>query len=437
VKSVDVLVIGAGMAGVTAARELVRQGITVAVVEGRDRIGGRVHTVRDFCSDPVEGGAEFVHTADAETWPEIRAAKLAVRACPLARGSMFNLGGRTLWLPWILLQPGVWPTFPILRRLARMHPRDVSAREFMDGEGYRGRARILAEMVLTAHLPGSPDQVGVLGLLEDRVLHLETGTYHRIVDGYDRLVDHIARGLDVRRGFAVATVHWAPDGVTVIAADGRELSARAAVSTLPLGVLASGAVEFVPALPESKRHASAELVMGPVLKLLLHFSEPFWPPWLANLGCGTGPVTLYWPVFHGARAKPPILTAYCTGPRAARLSRVQEDEAAAIVLADLQRLIPRADPRRMLVTYRRIDWTTDPFACGGYTFTRPGGTGARVRLAAADTGALFWAGAATATPTIADTVQAAYASGLRAATEVRWFLEAGTRAVRLAINSPP
>lgn len=79
---------------------------------------------------------------------------------------------------------------------------------------------------------------------------------------------------------------------------------------------------------------------------------------------------------------------------------------------------------RMLLAWRRIDWATDPFACGGYTFMRPGGTGARGRLAAADTGALFWAGAATATPTIADTVQAAYLSGLRAAAEVRAFLGA-------------
>jgi monoamine oxidase len=395
-----------------------------------------VRTVRDFCGEPVEGGAEFVHTADAETWPDIRAARLAVRACPLARRSMFNLGGRTLWLPWILLHPGVWSTFPILRRLAQARPPDLSARDFIDRQGYRGRARVLAEMVLTAHLPGSLDEVGVLGLLEDRVLHLETGSYHRITDGYDRLVGHIARGLDVRLGFPVATVHWGPDGVTVAAPDGRALSARAAIATLPLGVLASGAVEFVPALPESKRRASAELVMGPVLKLLLHFSEPFWPAWLANLGCGTGPVTLYWPVFHGARGKPAVLTAYCTGPRAARLSRVPEDEAAAIVLADLGRLFPRVDPGRLLLAYRRIDWTTDPFARGGYTFMRPGGTGARGRLAAADTAALFWAGAATATSTIADTVQAGYVSGVRAAAEVRAFLAGGAGAGRFAVDAP-
>ena len=419
--------IGAGVAGLTAARELVRQGLSVTVVEARDRMGGRVHTLRDFCDHPVEAGAEFVHTADAETWPEIRAARLAVRKCALKRRSMFNLGGRTRWLPWHLLHPGTWSAFPILHRLARASSPEMSARDFIERHGYRGRARLLAEMVFTSHLPGVTDDIGVVELLEDRVLHLLTGSFHRITDGYDGLVDHIASGLDVRRDFSVETVRWRPDGVTVADADGQAVSAAAAITTLPLGVLASGAVEFDPPLPESKRRAFAELVMGPVMKLLLHFKEPFWPAWLANLSCATGPVTLYWPALDGRRM-PAVLTAYCTGPRAARLSLLPEEEAVAVVLEDLGRLFPRVNPRGLVLGYRRIDWTTDPFARGGYTFMRPGGRGARGRLAAPDTAALFWAGAATAASTIADTVQAAYASGLRAASEVLSFLAVDTRA---------
>ena len=434
--SSDVLVIGAGVAGLTAARELTRRGLSVTVVEARDRTGGRVHTVRDFCGHPVEGGAEFVHTADAETWPEIRAAQLAVRRCASAGRGLFNLGGRTRLLPWFLLHPGAWSAFPILRHLARARAPDMSARDFIDHHRYRGRARQLAEMVFTAHLPGLADEIGVLGLLEDRVLDLYAGSFHRITGGYDRLVDHIARGLDVRHRFPVATVCWTPDGVTVVAADGRALSARAAIATLPLGVLASGGVEFVPPLPESKRRAFSELVMGPVLKLLLRFSEPFWPAWLANLNCGTGPVTIYWPSLESSRSgrrTPAVLTAYCTGPRAARLSLLPEEEAVAVVLADLARLFPRVNPGRLLLGARRIDWSTDPFARGGFTFTRPGGRGARGRLAAPDTAALFWAGAATTTSTIAETVQAAYVSGVRAASEVLSFLTISTGSSALVV----
>jgi monoamine oxidase len=69
-----------------------------------------------------------------------------------------------------------------------------------------------------------------------------------------------------------------------------------------------------------------------------------------------------------------------------------------------------------------VDWLTDPNACGGYTFLPPGSVGARGALAAADTGALFWAGSATVWKPVADTVEAAYLSGLRAARETTQFL---------------
>ncbi len=417
----DVIVIGAGMAGVAAGRQLAQAGVSVLVVEGNERIGGRIWTVRDFCGRPVEVGAEFIHGIGAETWPDLRAAGLSVRPSPHTRDTMFNIGYGAHWLPIVLLHPGVWPTFTILRRLARFKPPDVSGREFIAQRGYRGRARIMAQMVLTAHLPGSIDDVGVQGLVEDGVLKLETGLNHRVVEGYDRLVEHLARGLDVCCGFTVDTVEWGAERVTVRSTDGREVSARAAISTLPVGVLKSGAVRFVPPLPESKRTALAGLEMGPVLKILLRFEEPFWPRRLSTLACGVGPVTLYWNVFYRAPDPPPVLTAYCTGPRAAALSAVGEEEAASIAVDDLRRHFPKATPR--LQAYRRIDWATDPLACGGYTFLRPGGCGSRARLAAADTGALFWAGDATATRTIAATVEGAFVSGLRAASEAQAFLE--------------
>ena len=75
-----------------------------------------------------------------------------------------------------------------------------------------------------------------------------------------------------------------------------------------------------------------------------------------------------------------------------------------------------------MVSYRQVDWGADPLACGGYSFVRVGGAGARERLAAADTGALLWAGAATESSPIAETVEAAYLSGLRTAGEVRALL---------------
>jgi monoamine oxidase len=410
------------MAGLTAARELAREGFGVILVEGGDHIGGRVRTIRNFGPDPVEAGAEFIHGDGAATWPAIRAAGLSTRPCPLIRDTMLSLGGPARWLPMALLHPGSWRAATILRSIAVFAPPDVSARDFLDRRRDRGRARLLSQMTLTAHLPGSIDEIGMLGLVSDGVHRLETGLNHRVAEGYDRLPGSVGGDLDIRFGFVVETVCWEPDGVTLRSTDGTELSARTAICTLPVGVLASGSVRFEPPLPDGKEAALRDLKMGPVLKILLQFSEVFWPRRLAILACGAGPMTLYWPVAYRTGTDNPILIAYATGPRAAALAEVGEDEAAAIASADLGRLFPKVDVGRLLVAYRRVDWSADPLAHGGYSFVRVGGAGARKRLAAADTGALMWAGAATESSPIAETVEAAYLSGLRAASEALRFL---------------
>ncbi|TFH18481.1 MAG: FAD-dependent oxidoreductase, partial [Myxococcales bacterium] len=315
---------------------------------------------------------------------------------------------------------------PILWLLRRATPPDMSAREFIEKYRFRGRARLLAEMVLTAHLPGSLDEVGILGLLEDNVLKLETGLNHRVEAGYDSLPRRIAQGLDIRHGFKVDSIHWSDQSVTIASSDGRELTARAAISTLPLGVIQQRRVRFEPELPASKASALEQLTMGPVTKVLLHFERPIWPKWLAILPCPQGPVTLYWPVFFGTQAeRPPVLSAYATGPRALQLSTMSDEEVAAVCAEDLERLFPGNPVRRLLCGFQRVDWAADELACGGYSFIRPGGTGSRLKLAAADTGALFWAGSATVNAPIAATVEGAFASGLRAAAEVVAHLDAG------------
>ena len=421
IQSADVVVIGAGMAGVSAARALTQGGTRVVVVEASDRVGGRVHTIRDFAEAPVEAGAEFIHGVNAATWSDVRAAGLAAQAVPYLRSSWFNLGASTHWLPMQLAHPGVWRTADILWSLGHLRGDDQSAAAFIARKGYRGRARQLAQLALTGHLPGSVEEVGVRGLVADGVLRLEEGLNHRVLDGYDRLPAHIALGLDIRFGFEVVNIAWTPDAVEITARDGRRVQARAGITTLPHGVLHAGVVTFEPALPQGKVSAVSRIATGPVAKVLLRFEDRFWPRRMAQLICGDGPVTLYWPTSYGTEG-PPVLIAYATGPRARELSRAGDALAIELTLDDLGRLFPRAVPRRLLRDARFVDWLADPTALGGYTFLPSGAVGAREQLAAPDTGALLWAGSATVSRPVADTVEAAYLSGLRAASQVSAIL---------------
>jgi len=421
IQSADVVVIGAGVAGVSAARALSQGGARVVVVEASDRVGGRVRTIRDFAEVPVEAGAEFIHGEHAATWSDVRAAGLVVQAVPYLRASWLNLGTSTRWLPIQLAHPGVWPTADILWSLRHLRGDDHSAAAFLDEKGYRGTARQLAQLALTGHLPGSAEEVGVRGLVADGVPRLEKGLNHRVLDGYDRLPAHVAIGLDVRFGFEVATIAWSPDAVEITARDGQRVRARVGITTLPHGVLRAGMVTFDPALPQGKVSAVSRMATGAVAKVLLRFDERFWPRRMAQLVCGDGPLTVYWSTSFGTEG-PPVLIAYATGPRAIELSRAGDALAIETALDDLGRLFPRVVPRRLVRVARFVDWLTEPTALGGYTFLPPGAVGARQQLGASDTGALVWAGSATVSRPVADTVEAAYLSGLTAARQASVIL---------------
>jgi monoamine oxidase len=417
----DVIVLGAGMAGVSAGRALSAAGLKVTVLEARQRIGGRVWTIGDFATSPVEAGAEFIHGSGAATWPDTRAAGLRTQPVPY-RHSWLHLAGSTRWMPLHLLRPDAWRCFPILWAVKRFDGPDVSAATFISRHRYRGRARELAALTLAAHLPGALEEIGVRGLVADGVVSLEVGLNHRVVDGYDSLPRYIATGLDVRLGWRATRVSWAPEEVTVESADGRVMRGRAAVTTIPHGVLAAGEPAFDPPLPAPKAKALAAVRTGAVAKVMLLFDEPFWPLRMGQVACGTGPMTLYWATSFGGDG-PPVLVGYATGPRARALSEAGSEAATDIAVQDLARLFPRARPQRVVRQARFVDWRTDEFARGGYTFLPPGAAGARAALAAPDTGALLWAGSATEWSPVADTVEAAFLSGLRAAHQAGAALE--------------
>ena len=412
----DVVVIGAGMAGVAAGRDLQAAGLDVVVVESTDRIGGRVMTDYDLCGHPVELGAEFVHTIEADTWPDIREAGFAVREVDPTSSYWLSMDGKSL--EELIAEPGVAAVTGLLDEVASWDGPDISVAELFEQRGYTGSAREMADTMLTLHPAGDANELGLVGLHDDRIVDLELGVDHRLEAGYEKLPQWVGRDLDVRYGFRVSDIAWGATYVTVRSTTGEEITTSAGVCTLPVGVLKSGAVRFHPRLPESKLDALQGLEMGAVLKIVFHFEERFWPAEPAVLGCD-GPVRTYWPPLHGlGDDAPAVLTAYVTGWRAKKLSVCSADEAVDTGLDDLARLFPGSDPHGKLQAARRLNWPVTENALGGYPFVRVGGAGSRAALAAPDTGALHWAGDATATDTIASVVHAAYATGRRAAAEI-------------------
>lgn len=419
----DVIVVGAGAAGLAAARALHDAGRRVIVLEARDRIGGRVWTDHRFGPVPVERGAEFIHGEQADTWAWVARAGAQTELVARWSGRRLVQGNGALVGPDVFeRRPDLAVVFTLEERLAAYHGPDISLAEWLDAQQFSSLAAHIADLRMAHSNCATPATISVAELAHElRISDKGPGDFH-ILDGYDHVLALIADGLDIRLGTPAIAIQWGEDGVEVnvqtskpsnVPTFGR-FSSRHAVVTLPLAVLQSGAVAFDPPLPGKQQQAIAALNMAPAMKLILRFEEPLWDRDMTFL-TARDPIPVWWTIRPGA----PLLTGFITGPRAARLAAAGPAGALEQGLAELTAIFGDA-PRRLLADHLLVDWAADEWARGGYSSVPPGKHGMRALLAQ-PAGALHFAGEATVFASNPATVHGALHSGERAAAEILNF----------------
>jgi monoamine oxidase len=288
VPQVDVVVVGAGAAGLAAAHVLAEHGLSVAIVEARDRIGGRIWTSRRYGKVPAELGAEFIHGRPHVSFSLAQAAGLTL--CELAGRDWTAADGQ-----FHLADEQEDGLSAFSRAVSTWRGEDVSVRRLLETRlaGKRWDATRPWATAYVEHFDAAPlDDVSVQWLARDEAgdAAIEGDRQFRVLEGYDRLLEALYDRLDPQRtslslNAVVHEVHWAPGHVEVHTrtphcAASEPLSAHAAVITLPAGVLAAppdtpGGVRFVPDLAD-KHDALAGVAMGHVVRVVLHLREPFW-----------------------------------------------------------------------------------------------------------------------------------------------------------------
>ncbi len=425
----DTIVIGAGVAGLTAARLLTNAGRRVVVLEARDRVGGRVVTDRRY-GLATDIGASWIHGI---TGSPVAAAAAAFGM----RTAEFTVGG---------YQPDSRPIAyygPDGRRLT-----DAAAQRFIDdihavdatllgvvadsdpdasyrdvteaalaAQGWDGertqRVREYLEHRSEEQYGAWIEDLAAHGLDDDSI----DGDEVVFPDGYDRLPSQLAVGLDIRLVHVVTRMEWSAEGVMVTTEDHGTFMADNAVVTVPVGVLQSADFVIEPPLPEPVAGALSRLRMNAFEKVFLRFPTKFWDDGVYVIR-QQGPEGRWWHSWYDLTSlhDTPTLLTFAAGPAAMDTRDWTEEDIVESVLAQLRRLYgDRVErPTHVHVT----DWQDDPFAHGSYAYMTVGSTTADHDLLATPVGGvLHIAGEATWTDDPA-TVSAAMYSGHRAASNV-------------------
>jgi monoamine oxidase len=428
----DVVVVGAGAAGLAAADALQEAGFGVVVLEARDRIGGRILTHRDArVPVPIELGAEFVHGEAAETTRLLREAGRTV--LDLAGQPWERRGGR--------LQPAgeYWRQVDRVLSLIREEGSDLSLDDWLarkPGGPSLARGRTLARRFVQGFHAADPARVSLRWLAGGGEAPTTSArNAGRVADGYDRLIQWLARRLqDLHLLSPVAGISWEKGGAELeVRPEGAEpyrIAARAVVVSTPLGVLQApveepGGLRFSPELPPRTRRALGLQAMGPVIHISFWFREA---PWdlpagrdLSRLGflhTNDDAINVWWTSYP---ARVPLAVAWSGGPPAAALLAQSTDAVAGRALGTLAETLglTRRRVESRVEAFWTHDWLTDPWSRGAYSYALAGGADAAPELAKPIDGTLFLAGEATDTQGRNGTVEGAIATGLRAAGQVR------------------
>ncbi|MAT96118.1 MAG: hypothetical protein CL608_03160 [Anaerolineaceae bacterium] len=435
--SEKILVIGAGMAGIMAARTLHDAGYNVTVLEARDRLGGRTHTDNSL-GNTVDLGAAWIHGPDGNPLTPLaeqlgvargdtdflNRSGTAVQAYThngtplnmteytqgqlLADAAFLKAKASILYMP-----PAQAHSLKDLIEHGLPQPENMTETEKL---GFHYWSVIRAE-----YSDASDWDLINWDLLVNRYVKLPGGDLLLHGGGYKVLVDHLADGLDVRVETAVSHITTTPNQVHIQTNHG-PFTATRVIITLPLGVLKSGAVQFTPSLSQAKQKAIQRIGFGNYEKLAMRFDKFQWPQDKQRFNyLSDGEPSLFnaW-LNIGYYTGTPIIVAYHAGRRARLINQWSDGELLEHALTVMQRIFGDNGFGHISApaAYVRTNWQNDPFSSGSYSSDQIGQLPTDRQILAQPIGQqLFFAGEATH-PHFYATVHGAYETGVRAAREV-------------------
>lgn len=414
--SEHIVIVGAGAAGLMAARELARAGRRVTILEARERCGGRIHPLpaSEF-GYPADAGAEFIHGEAPVTRALLREAGLALQEIEGTQWSFDSTG--------LSREERHDPHEAELQAVLEALKDDLTVADFLrryfPGPKYE-RLRTSIERMVEGYDAADPARASVLALREE---WMDGGGHHtqaRVVGGYGALIEFLAaecrrHGATIRFGGVVSAIAEEGNAVVIRCANGDVHGCDRVILTVPLPLLRE---IVLPARVRAKAAAADDVGFGSVIKILLRFARPWWRerrPDIADMTflLSDQTIPVWWTRYPDGH---PVLTGWFGGPRTAELSHLDSQGLVEAGLASLATIfgLPRDDVARELVAAAATNWMHDPFARGAYSWATPRTREAQAVLARAE-GRVLFSGEALYRGRDMGTVEAALASGLATA----------------------
>jgi monoamine oxidase len=369
----SIVIIGAGIAGLIAARELLKAGKEVVILEALNRTGGRIHTISDpsFVL-PVELGAEFIHGKLSHTFRLVEEYKLNYTK---VKGAFFTARNGELKKSYDVIEDA-----GAFEKKLKAQEKDLSVNDFLElhfSEEKYNELKNSVRKFVEGYDAADADKASVLALKKEWLN--ENWQQFRITGGYKQLSDALVkdvtrRGGKIRLSAPVKEIHWGDHSVSVKTHGGKIYYSAKAIITVPLGVLKTEGeshIQFFPDLNE-KFSTLEHLGFGPVIKVILQFREAFWRKNEAHEDIGFIFSDQVIPTWWTQLPDPaPILTGWLGGPPVFHLSTCSEADILEKAIGSLATIfgMNNSEISSLLLESVVINWSTQPFFRGAYAYT--------------------------------------------------------------------